>query len=108
MDLNAAEESDSGWTTPSCSSSQPGSPRADGTAVTEPAPTALKGQPQGTTAAIAAHGTEGKGKAITTQTTGEASRSSWQTRAADARLAACHFGAPSTACKNCGCHGLCI
>ena len=70
MDLNAAEESDSGWTTPSCASSQPGTPRANGTAVTDPAPVPSKAK-GAVTAAIATPAAEGKGKTAGTQTTGE-------------------------------------
>ena len=73
MDLNAAEESDSGWTTPSCASSQPGTPRANSAAAKDPAAaTPSKAQPQGgVTAAIATPGAEDKAKAVSTQTTGE-------------------------------------
>ncbi len=70
VDLNAAEESDSGWTTPSCASSQPGTPRGGPAAQDDtPAPTA-KLVPQGSPA-IATPSAEGKGKAASTQTTGE-------------------------------------
>jgi len=69
VDLNAAEESDSGWTTPSCASSQPGTPRANGTAVMDSAPVPSKAE--GASAAIATPAVVGQGKMASTQTTGE-------------------------------------
>ena len=69
VDLNAAEETDSGWTTPSCASSQPGTPRAIGTAVIDSA--SILSKAEGATAAIATPAGEGKGKTASTQTAGE-------------------------------------